>query len=144
MVTINQSPIISRRKNNRILVPAMSSPVIVSSPVTKRDGDVLLYMNSVSNTERYVKPDEKTNIVITAEPISECRNDSFAVAEENTQSQVYYVTQWGVSAYPEKNSYEGVWFNVISITKGWVGVKLPGKRRYVTLERPLWWAAPSC
>ena len=59
-------------------------------------------MNSVSNTERYVKPDEKTNIVITAEPISECRNDSFAVGEENTQSQVLRNAVGGVSL-PEKN-----------------------------------------
>ena len=33
-----------------------------------------------------------------------------------------------------KNRYEGVWFNVISITRGWMGVKFPGKKRYVTLE----------
>ena len=39
----------------------------------------------------------------------------------------------GVS-FPEKNHYEGVQFNVISVTKGWVGVKFQGKKRYVTLE----------
>ena len=36
-----------------------------------------------------------------------------------------------------KKCYEGVRFNVISITMGWVGVKFPGKKRYVTLEWPL-------
>ena len=36
-----------------------------------------------------------------------------------------------------KKRYEGVRFNVISITRGWVGVQFPGKKRYVTLEWPL-------
>ena len=30
-------------------------------------------------------------------------------------------------SFPEKKRYEGVWFNVISVTKGWVGVEFPGK-----------------
>ena len=30
--------------------------------------------------------------------------------------------------------YEGVRFNVISVTRGWV--QIPGKKRYVTLEWP--------
>ena len=34
----------------------------------------------------------------------------------------------------EKKHYEGVWFNVISATRGWVGVQIPGKMCYVTLE----------
>ena len=33
-----------------------------------------------------------------------------------------------------KKRYEGVMFNVISVTRGWVGVKFPGKKRYVTLD----------
>ena len=33
-----------------------------------------------------------------------------------------------------KKRYEGVRFNVISVTRKWVGVKFPGKKRYVTLE----------
>ena len=37
-----------------------------------------------------------------------------------------------------KKRYEGVRFNVISVTRGWVGVQLPGKKRYVTLEWPVW------
>ena len=36
-----------------------------------------------------------------------------------------------------KKRYEGVRFNVISITRGWVGVQIPGKKRYITLEWPL-------
>ena len=36
-----------------------------------------------------------------------------------------------------KKRYEGVRFNVISITRVWVGVKIPGKKRYVPLEWPL-------
>ena len=39
--------------------------------------------------------------------------------------------------FPVKEHYEGVRFNVISVTRGWVGVKLPGKKRYITLEWPL-------
>ena len=39
----------------------------------------------------------------------------------------------GVS-FPRKKCYEGVNFNVISVTRGWVGVKFPGTKRYVTLE----------
>ena len=42
-----------------------------------------------------------------------------------------------MSNFPEKKHYEGVRFNVISITSGWVGVQFPGKKRYVTLEWPL-------
>ena len=43
----------------------------------------------------------------------------------------------GVSDFPETNRYEGVMFNVISVTRGWVGVQFPEKLRYVTLEWPL-------
>ena len=43
----------------------------------------------------------------------------------------------GVSAFPENSVMEGVRFNVIRVTRGWVGVKFPGKKRYVTLEWPL-------
>ena len=39
--------------------------------------------------------------------------------------------------FSEKKLYEGVRFNVISITRGWVGVQFPGKKRYITLEWPL-------
>ena len=48
-----------------------------------------------------------------------------------------YVMQWGVagvSAFPGKKHYEGVRFNVVSVTRGWVGVKFPGN--CVTLECP--------
>ena len=52
------------------------------------------------------------------------------------------VTPWGVgvSAFPEKKRYKGVRFNVISVVRGWVGVKFPGKKRYVTLE----WRLMDC
>ena len=43
----------------------------------------------------------------------------------------------GVSAFLEKTRYDGVRFNVISITRGCVGVKFPGKKRYITREWPL-------
>ena len=43
---------------------------------------------------------------------------------------------WGVK-FSGKKRYEGVRFNVISITRGWVGVQFLGKKRYVTLEWPL-------
>ena len=33
-----------------------------------------------------------------------------------------------------KKRYEGVLFNVISVTRGWVSVKFPEKKHYVTLE----------
>ena len=39
--------------------------------------------------------------------------------------------------FSEEKRYEGVRFNVISVTRGWVGVQIPGKKRYVTLEWPL-------
>ena len=38
----------------------------------------------------------------------------------------------GGSDLAEKSHY-GVRFNVISITKGWVDIKFPGKKHYVTL-----------
>ena len=43
----------------------------------------------------------------------------------------------GVLVFPGKKRYEDVRFNVISVTRGMVGVKFPGKKRYVTLEWPL-------
>ena len=41
----------------------------------------------------------------------------------------------GVS-FPGKMRYEGVRFNVISVMRGWVEVKFPGKKRYITLNGP--------
>ena len=38
-----------------------------------------------------------------------------------------------MSAIPEKSVTK---FNVIRVTKGWVGVKFAGEKRYVTLEWP--------
>ena len=48
-----------------------------------------------------------------------------------------YVTPMGVGShiFPKKR-YEGVMFNVISVTRGWVGVQFPEILRYVTLEWP--------
>ena len=43
----------------------------------------------------------------------------------------------GVSNISRKKRYEGVRINVIFVTRGWVGVQFPGKKRYVTLEWPL-------
>ena len=43
----------------------------------------------------------------------------------------------GVSDFPGKKRYEGTRFNVFSVTRGWVGVQYPGKKRYVTLQWPL-------
>ena len=37
-----------------------------------------------------------------------------------------------------KKHYECVRFNVISVTRGWVGVKFPGTKRHVAHEWPLW------
>ena len=54
-----------------------------------------------------------------------------------------YITQWrgggggGGVSFPGKKHYEDVRFNVISLTREWVGVKFPGKKHYVTLEWPL-------
>ena len=43
----------------------------------------------------------------------------------------------GVS-FPGKKRYGGVRFNVISVSRGWVGVKFyGGKKRYVILQWPL-------
>ena len=43
-----------------------------------------------------------------------------------------------------KKGYEGVRFNVISVTRGWVGVQFPEKKRYVTLGWPLsCWPTPG-
>ena len=43
----------------------------------------------------------------------------------------------GCVRFPGKKRYEDVRTNVISITRGLVGVKFPRKKRYVTLEWPL-------
>ena len=42
----------------------------------------------------------------------------------------------GVRFYGKKRC-QGVRFNVICVTRGWVGVQFPQKKRYVTLEWPL-------
>ena len=36
--------------------------------------------------------------------------------------------------FPRKKRYECVQCNVINVTRGWVGVNSPEKKRYVTLE----------
>ena len=38
--------------------------------------------------------------------------------------------------FPGKKRHEGVRFNVISVTRWWVGVNFPEKKCYVTLEWP--------
>ena len=50
-----------------------------------------------------------------------------------------YLAQIGVGGvkFSGEKRYEGVVCNVISITRGWVGVQFPGKKRYITLERSL-------
>ena len=44
----------------------------------------------------------------------------------------------GGHIFQGENRYEGVRFNVISIMRGWMGVQIPGKKHYVTLEHSLW------
>ena len=44
----------------------------------------------------------------------------------------------GAVRFSGKKRYEGVRFNVISVTRGWVGVQFPEKNGYVTLEWPLY------
>ena len=39
----------------------------------------------------------------------------------------------GCQIFPKKR-YKDVRFNIISVTRRWVGVKFPEKKRYVTLE----------
>ena len=39
----------------------------------------------------------------------------------------------GVQFSGEKR-YEGVRFYVVSVMRGWVGVQIPGKKHYVTLD----------
>ena len=50
-----------------------------------------------------------------------------------------YVMQMGVGGvkFSREKRYEGVRFNVISVTRGRVGVQIPGEKRYVTLEWPI-------
>ena len=43
----------------------------------------------------------------------------------------------GVLNFPPKKHYEDVRFNVISVMRGWVGVRFAGKKHYLTLELPL-------
>ena len=45
---------------------------------------------------------------------------------------------WGCQL-SRKDRYDSVRFNVICITRGWVGFKFPGKKHYITLEWPLTW-----
>ena len=47
-----------------------------------------------------------------------------------------YVTHWGSGGvrFPRKKRYEGVRLNVISITRWWVWVKFPEKKRYVRMS----------
>ena len=36
--------------------------------------------------------------------------------------------------FPEKKHFKGIRFNVISVTRRWVGVEFPDKKCYVILE----------
>ena len=50
-----------------------------------------------------------------------------------------YVTQMGVRGGVQcsgEKRYEGIRFNVIIVTRGWVGVQFPEKKRYITFEWP--------
>ena len=47
-----------------------------------------------------------------------------------------YVMQMGECQIFRKKRYECARFNVISVTRGWVGVQFPEKKRYLTLEWP--------
>ena len=40
----------------------------------------------------------------------------------------------GGVTFSGRKHYEGVRYNVISVTTRWVGVQFPGKKRYVILE----------
>ena len=51
-----------------------------------------------------------------------------------------YIMQWGGGGVPNspEKCCQGVHVNIISVTRGWVGVQFPEKKRYVALEwRPL-------
>ena len=67
------------------------------------------------------------SLLMTCNMNDVCRNESFLRSGG---------VGGGVS-FPGKKHYEGVRFNVISVTRGWVAAKFPGKKRYVTLEWPL-------
>ena len=43
----------------------------------------------------------------------------------------------GCLIFWKKKCFEGVMFNISSVTRGWVGVQFPEKLCYVTLEWPL-------
>ena len=43
----------------------------------------------------------------------------------------------GCQIFGGEKRYKGVRYNVICITRGWVGVQFSEKKRYVTLEWPL-------
>ena len=43
----------------------------------------------------------------------------------------------GRVTFSGKKHYEGISFNVISVTREWVGSNFQKKKRYVTLEWPL-------
>ena len=47
----------------------------------------------------------------------------------------------GCVRFPGKEHYKGVRFNIISVTRGSMGVKCPGKKRYATLQ---WLLSASC
>ena len=52
----------------------------------------------------------------------------FVVSFRYGAIQVLHVMQWGVSGMSNfygKKCYTVVWFNVISVMKGWVGVNFP-------------------
>ena len=55
-----------------------------------------------------------------------CEDYSLILENENAQTSKCW--QRGFA------SYEGVHFNVISIARGYVGVKILGKKRYIPLE----------
>ena len=95
-----------------------------SSPPSRLDADILGCLRDPSNLSQ-LKRLLQTN---------RTRDIANSLTDIDIRGNQVTRTAVGVSALPEKKRYKGVRFNVISATRGWVGVICPVKKRHVTLQ----------
>ena len=60
-------------------------------------------------------------------------NATFLTRKGPFKCYVSNAVECGGDSFPGKKRYKGVQFNVFSVLTGWLGVKFPGEKRYVTV-----------
>ena len=74
----------------------------------------------ISDTREY----RETKHIQSAQYLNAFASSSFNKLTGYTVTGKQNIEGGTVSNFPERSVSEGVWFNVISLTRGWVGVEL--------------------